>query len=134
MLDIDKLDAFFKTELYAHIKSAVKVHRELRFNLKARPDEVIANVPQSSDFVLVQGVIDCFTENADGTYTVIDFKTDNIKAENAAEILTERYKNQLAFYCMAVEDITKKKVSRAVIFSFSGMETIELDTATLKFG
>lgn len=134
MLDIDKLDAFFKTELYAHIKSAVKVHRELRFNLKARPEEVIANVPQSKDFVLVQGVIDCFTENADGTYTVIDFKTDNVKAENAAEILTERYKNQLAFYCMAVEDITKKKVSRAVIFSFSGMEAIELDTDTLKFG
>ena len=134
MLDISKLDEFFETPLYSHIKSAVKVHRELRFNLSTRPDEVIANVPDTTDFVLVQGVIDCFTENADGSYTVIDFKTDNIKAENAAEILTERYKNQLAFYCRAVEDITKKKVSKAVIFSFANMEEIVLDVDTLKFG
>ena len=134
MLDISKLDAFFTTSLYSHIKSAVKVHRELRFNLSTRPDEVIANVPDTSDFVLVQGVIDCFTENSDGSYTVIDFKTDNVKAENAAEILTERYRNQLAFYCRAVEDITKKKVSKAVIFSFANMEEIELDVDTLKFG
>ena len=134
MLDIEKLDNFFKTPLYAHIKSAKAVHRELRFNLSAKPDEVIANAPETSDFVLVQGVIDCFTENNDGTYTVIDFKTDNVKAENAADILTERYKNQLAFYCKAVEDITGKNVSRAVIFSFASMEEIELDVKNLKFG
>lgn len=124
MLDIAKLDEFFATSLYGDIKNAVKVHRELRFNLSAEARDVIANAPDGSDFVLVQGVIDCFIENADGTYTVIDFKTD--KTHGNPAVLVDRYKNQLAFYCRAVEDITKKKVSRSVIFSFDTMESIEL--------
>ena len=139
MLDVTKLDSFFKTPLYQHIKSAVKVHRELRFNLHVKPEDVIMGFPEitkkekNNDFVLVQGVIDCFTENADGSYTVIDFKTDNVK-ENTAEVLKSRYSNQIAFYCRAVEDITKKKVSKAVIFSFATMEEIELDTDNMAFG
>lgn len=125
MLDFAKLDGFFATELYCDIKSAVKIHRELRFNLSAEAKDVIAGAPETSDFVLVQGVIDCFIENSDGTYTVIDFKTDRVGGN--AGLLVERYKNQLAFYCRAVEDITKKKVSKAVIFSFDMMKSIELE-------
>ena len=65
-------------------------------------------------------------ENGDGTYTVIDFKTDNVNATDGAQILHDRYFNQLSFYCRAVEDITKKKVSGAVIFSFALMDCIEV--------
>lgn len=131
MLNLQKLNDFFRTPIYNEIKSSVKIHRELRFNLSAASNEVIANVPENDDFVLVQGVIDCFTENPDGTYTVIDFKTDNVKSQNATEILTDRYKNQLAFYCKAVEDITKNSVSKAIIFSFATMESVELDPRSI---
>lgn len=126
LLDINKLNAFFETLLYNDIKNAKNVYREMRFNLKTDAKEVISDVPETDDFVLVQGVIDCFIENADGSFTVIDFKTDRIYGESAEKILAERYSGQLHFYCKAVEDITKKKVSRAVIFSFDTMECIEL--------
>ena len=35
---------------------------------------------------------------------------------------------------LVLMDITKKNVSKAVIFSFANMEEIELDVDTLKFG
>ncbi len=127
LLDIAKLDAFFETQLYLNIKNAQKVYREMRFNLKLRADEVIADIPETDDFVLVQGVIDCFIENKDGSFTVIDFKTDNVNAENGAQTLHDRYFNQLSLYCRAVEDITKKKVSGAVIFSFALMDCVPVE-------
>lgn len=127
MLDISRLDSFFKTDLYHSIKNAVKVYRELRFNLKVPASDVIANIPSTDDFVLVQGVIDCFIENNDGTFTVIDFKTDRVDGETGASLLKERYSGQLGLYCRAVEDITKKKVSKCVIFSFALMEEIPVE-------
>lgn len=130
LLDIQKLDAFFKTSLYYKIKNAKRVYREMRFNLKVEAKEVIADVPETDDFVLVQGVIDCFIENDDGTYTVIDFKTDSVPEKDGAQILHNKYFNQLSFYCRAVEDITKKKVSGAVIFSFTLMDCVPIEYET----
>ena len=129
LLDTARLDAFFSTPLYRKIRSARRVYRELRFNLRVAADEVLLHVPQTSDFVLVQGVIDCFMENDDGSYTVMDFKTDRVSREGGGELLRNRYAGQLAFYCRAVEDMTKRPVSEAVIFSFHLMEEIPVPEA-----
>ncbi len=126
LLDFGKLNDFFKTALYEKIRSAEKVYRELRFNLKVAAGEVLADAPETDDFVLVQGVIDCFIRESDGSYTVIDFKTDHVKS-GEEQLLADRYANQLAFYCRAVTDMTKAPVKNAVIFSFALMEEIPLD-------
>ena len=126
LLDFGKLNGFFKTALYEKIRSAEKVYRELRFNLKVAAGEVLADAPETDDFVLVQGVIDCFIRESDGSYTVIDFKTDHVKS-GEKQLLADRYANQLAFYCRAVTDMTKAPVKNAVIFSFALMEEIPLD-------
>ncbi len=123
LLDVARLDDFFRTALYEKIRAAKAVYRELRFNLKVRPEEVLRGVPQTEDFVLVQGVIDCFIENADGSYTVIDFKTDRV-GKNGKEVLITRYAGQLSFYCRAVREITGKTIQEALIFSFDQMEEI----------
>ncbi len=129
LLDISKLEDFFKSDLYGKIKKARKIYRERRFNLLAKPGEVIEGLPSEvgkDEFVLIQGVIDCFIEMEDGNFAVIDFKTDRVSGDNAEEILVKRYANQLKFYCKAVKDITKKEVSEAVIFSFDLMKSIKL--------
>lgn len=123
LLDITRLNGFFQTALYEKLCSAKAVYRELRFNLKVRPEEVLRGVPPTEDFVLVQGVIDCFIENEDGSYTVIDFKTDRV-GKNAKEVLTSRYAGQLSFYCRAVREITGQPIKEAIIFSFDQMEEI----------
>ena len=133
LLDFERLDGFFQTPLYKRIRSARSIYRELRFNLKVPANEVLSGVPQTEDFVLVQGVIDCFIEEADGSFTVIDFKTDRV-GKGDEQILIDRYSNQLALYCRAVEDMTKAPVKQAFLFSFHLMKEIPLDTKHLRFG
>ncbi len=126
LLDTKRLDEFFCTPVYQKIKSSDKIYRELRFNLKIRADEVLEHVPETGDFVLVQGVIDCFVQNADGSYTVIDFKTDHVFGEDAETILIDRYTNQLALYARAVREMTACDRVNAMIFSFSLMKEIDV--------
>lgn len=134
LLDFTRLDGFFRTPLYQKIRSARKVYRELRFNLRLPAEEVLKGIPQTDDFVLVQGVIDCFIEGADGSYSVIDFKTDRVKRDGGEALLAERYSNQLALYARAVVDMTKAPVKSVSIFSFHLMKEIPLDADALVFG
>lgn len=126
MLNISKLDEFFKTPLYDEIKSSVKVFRERRFNLEADASEFSENVEKGKAKLLVQGVIDLYFQNADGTYTVVDFKTDKVSGKDAESILIQRHAEQLNIYRTAVERITKGIIKKAVIFSFELMKSIEV--------
>ncbi len=108
MLNIPSLERFFESDLYLQIKNSPRVYREKRFSVR---DTLL----DSNEPVLVQGVIDCFFENSDGTFTVVDYKTDRVKTLSA---LAERHKIQLRCYCRAVERMTNKKVSAAVLYSF----------------
>ena len=128
LLDIPTLDAFFRTPLYARIRSSEEVNRELRFNLRVAAEDVVKNAPQSDDFVLVQGVIDCFFKNPDGSYTVVDFKTDRV-GKDGEKVLVERYRQQLRYYARAVCEITECDVSEAVLFSFARMAEIPVDVS-----
>ncbi len=128
MLDFDKLNRFFSSPLYEKIRCAQAVFREKRFNLKVMADEVIYGAPDTNDYILVQGVIDCFIINSDGSCTVIDFKTDRVSRENGKKELIRRYSNQLSLYCQAVHEMTGYNVKEAIIFSFSLMEEIKLSS------
>ena len=109
MLDLDALARFFKSDLYAQIKSSPRVYREKRFSVSDK-------IGVGDDTILVQGVIDCFFENADGSYTVVDYKTDRVKTANE---LVNRHKVQLDYYKKAVERMTGKTVSRVLLYSFA---------------
>ncbi|MBQ3230041.1 MAG: UvrD-helicase domain-containing protein [Clostridia bacterium] len=109
MLDIPALERFFKSELYKRITASKRVYREKRFSVKD-------NLGANGESVLVQGVIDCFFENPDGSYTVVDYKTDRVK--NPSE-LVNRHRVQLSCYCRAVERMTGRKVSEALLYSFA---------------
>ena len=76
--------------------------------------------------MLLQGVIDCFFENPDGTYTLLDFKTDRAVGEEGRTLLLERHSRQLQIYRLAVEKMTEKSVSKIYIWSFSLGEAIEV--------
>ncbi len=126
-LDFGKLSEFFRSGLYSDISESKNVFREVRFNLKVSPNELMheKREPAPESFVLVQGVIDCFFENHDGTYSVVDFKTDRV-SENGEEILKQRHSEQILYYKKAVESMTGKKVSRCVLYSFALSKEIEV--------
>ncbi len=126
MLDVNKLDEFFKTTLYGEIKRSPKVCRERRFNLATDASEYDKSVSKGTKMLLVQGVIDLYFENPDGSFTVVDFKTDNVYGNTAKQVLLDRHCQQLAYYCRAVSEITEKEVTKAYIFSFSLMDTVDV--------
>ena len=122
ILDIRKLDEFFSSSFYKTIKQSNCMYREQRFNLSV--DAFDVSLPGE---ILVQGVIDLFYENDDGTYTVVDFKTDRVFGDGAEEILIERHKEQLMYYKKAVEEMTERKVKNTYIYSFSLMKQIAVE-------
>lgn len=121
MLDFKKLDEFFHSSLYQKIKASRDVRREMRFNILV--DGSLLNESAAGSEILIQGVIDCFFENPDGTYTVVDFKTDRVKNE---QTLIDRHRTQLEFYSYAVSDMTQKPVKETVIYSFTLSREIKI--------
>ncbi len=108
MLNFKALSRFFESRLYCDIRASRRVYREKRFSISDYDS-------QSGERILVQGVIDCFFENPDGSYTVVDYKTDRVKTP---EELIERHKSQVGYYCNAVERMTGNDVKSAVLYSF----------------
>ncbi len=128
LLDINRLSGFFKSEFYTRIKNSKNIYRERRFNLEVdvfkNEDNDLEKI--SGMGILVQGVIDLFFENDDGTYTLVDFKTDRVFGEGAEQILIDRHKEQLTYYKRALEEMTGKKVRDTYIYSFSLMKEISV--------
>lgn len=115
----DKLLRFFASTLgreMAEAKEAGKLYREQPFVMSVPAREVLPDT-DSTQMVLVQGIIDGFYENADGI-VLMDYKTDRLKP-GQENVLAERYCRQMELYARALEGITGKPVVRKVLYSFS---------------
>ena len=135
LVNVRQLARFFAGDTFAEICASPRVIREHRFNVKLPASEFTQDASLAAaldgETVLVQGVIDCFYENPDGTLTLIDYKTDHISPEldrdGAVQLLLERHRLQLMYYKSACEKITAKRVSRVAIYSFALGETVEVE-------
>jgi len=137
LVNIWMLERFFKSKLYRDIRQAKQVWREVRFNIKypasdfTNDSEAIAGL--RDEYILVQGVIDCFYTTDDGRLILVDYKTDYIPQElretpGAPEaMLLERHSRQLGYYKEAVQQLTGMKVDRTVLYSFSLAKDITVD-------
>ncbi|MBQ5321703.1 MAG: helicase-exonuclease AddAB subunit AddA [Oscillospiraceae bacterium] len=123
LLDKDKLTAFFRSSLYERISNADKVYREYSFMFSKNAGDIMDTLPKfKNEKVLIQGIADCIIiEN--GRFTVIDYKTDNVKTEDA---LIERYKGQLELYSEALEERLKLSQGERIIYSFKLGKEIKL--------
>ncbi|MCH5163330.1 MAG: UvrD-helicase domain-containing protein [Clostridiales bacterium] len=107
---------------FSIILTACEEMKKLTVGAKAYKKErgFIANLPVDGKNILVQGVIDLLIINADGTATIVDYKT------TAAEFLmNENYLKQLALYAAAVERTTGLTVSSAYLYSFALGRTVK---------
>ncbi len=82
--------------------------------------------PESSggETIVLQGIIDLCGEEEDGLW-LLDYKTDRIEAGEES-ILLDRYKEQMLYYRLALEQMMQKKVKHTVIYSFALRDFIEL--------
>lgn len=104
-VDIRQLYAFFTTELGQRLLFASWQEREIPFSFKLAAQEIYQGLAGEigSETVLVQGIIDCLFEDAEGLI-LLDYKTDQLNGTTAAE-RAGHYQRQLALYVRAVKAI-----------------------------
>ncbi len=121
-VDVRQIEAFFASDLYRQAFSAARVRREFKFSVVAPAASyypVAEDAPEET--VLLQGVIDCLLETDTG-FVVVDFKTDRVRAQDAAD-RAEKYRPQLDAYGHAVQAIFGKPVTgRVLYFLTAGQE------------
>ncbi len=91
-----------------------KLFREQPFVLGVAADTLRAGW-DPKETVLVQGIIDAFFYQEDGSIVLVDYKTDRV---NTKEELVQKYRIQLDYYGTALERLTGHRVKEKVIYSF----------------
>ena len=122
----DEVAAFCQSALFARLRAAKGVRRELRFHALL-PAAAFAEGEErrralGDSRLLVQGVIDCVLEEEDG-YTVIDYKTDRLTPAEcaspalAAKKLLPRHRTQLSYYAAACREMYGKPPREVLLYS-----------------
>ena len=114
MVDLRKILEFLKSPLGMRVLKAERVFREVSFNIELESVE--------DDFILLQGVIDCYFEEGDGI-VLIDYKTDYVP-KGGVHLIKERYAMQIEYYTRALEKLTGKRVKEKYIYLFWNGEVI----------
>ena len=121
----EKIYHFFTSDLGKRMMQAAKegrLKKEQPFVIGIPYREVYqdGDTQGTDEFVMVQGIIDAYFEEADGL-VLMDYKTDAVQ-ENVKEVLTKRYATQLKYYERALCQITGKPVKERIIYAFTNGE------------
>ena len=123
-LNFKKLKVFFDTELAREMGEAARentLYREQPFVYSIAADRLNCEFP-ASEKVLIQGIIDAFYIR-NGKIILVDYKTDRV---NTGAELWERYEAQMSYYMEALESLLQMPVEKAVLYSFSLEECVEM--------
>ncbi len=122
VINPDKIYSFFASSIGQRLLSSSFVKRE--FNFHGEVDGEIVNPEAKGRKILTMGTVDCFFMEND-KIILIDFKTDNIKKEEAPE-RAKNYRIQLDCYSDALSSILSKIVSERYIYFLNCDELIKL--------
>lgn len=123
-IDLRQIEAFFSSDLYAQFGRAT-VRREFKFSILVPAQDYYEEAKRFDEQLLMQGVIDCLLETEQGL-TVIDFKTDRVSKQFAAQ-RAETYRAQLSAYKRAAETVFGKPVTGCALYFLSSRQTIWLN-------
>lgn len=122
-IDRERLYSFFASPLGREVTLSRSLRREFKFSILVPAADYYPGAGEA-ERILLQGVIDCWFEGADGL-TVLDFKTDRVTEKTVAERAKE-YRPQLKAYSRALEEITGKRVTRRILWFFALNRAVEL--------
>lgn len=107
---------FLQSDCGRRMQQAARNHmlrKEQPFVLGVQSGQIYGD--DSKEILVVQGIIDvCFEE--DGSFVVVDYKTDRVRSMNE---LQERYHAQLEYYAQALAQVLQKPVKEKIIYSFA---------------
>ena len=112
-VDAEKILALFSSELGKRILNAKNLRREFKFSILT--DAGAYDPVAAGEQVMLQGVVDCFWQEADGI-VILDFKTDYIDGD--LQLKAARYAPQLAAYTAALSRIFERPVKETLLYFF----------------
>ncbi len=106
---LENIAAFFNDPVGIRAASCKTLEKEREFLLQTEVDGVTT---------LVQGIIDCFFEEADGI-VLIDYKNSHVGGGARKQDIIERYAKQMELYREALEAAKGKPVKEAYMYLFA---------------
>ena len=113
----ERVLAFFQSPLGQRLVASRLMEREFKFSMLVPAADYYPDA-EAGEEVLLQGVVDCWFEEADGTVTVVDFKTDRV-TEQTVEARAREYRPQLEAYSRALSQALGLPVGRCVLWFFA---------------
>ncbi|MDR0382351.1 MAG: UvrD-helicase domain-containing protein [Oscillospiraceae bacterium] len=110
----ERVAAFFRHPLGLRLLASPRVVREFKFSLLVPAASLLGT--GEGEEILLQGVVDCYFEEADGL-TVIDFKTDAV-APGEEPARAALYRPQVEAYARALAAITGRPVTQRLLYFF----------------
>ncbi|MGO4107277.1 helicase-exonuclease AddAB subunit AddA [Paenibacillus sp. YAF4_2] len=125
-IDLPAVASFFETAIGQRLVAADWVRREVPFSCMFPAHRVYPSLSADAagEPVLIQGVIDCLFEDADGV-VLLDYKTDRIYMKQW-EQAAERHRFQLELYAEAIESVIGKPIAESHVFFFDGGQAVRL--------
>lgn len=119
-VDTASLFRLYDSDLFKRLKESKKVFKEYSFYIYVKAKDIKEDLSDDEKDldVLLQGTIDCFFEDYDGEFVLIDYKTDRI-TKDEAEIRAKDYLVQLESYSKALYEIFGKKPKERYIYFLS---------------
>ncbi|MGF6375791.1 ATP-dependent helicase/nuclease subunit A [Clostridiales Family XIII bacterium PM5-7] len=114
-VDLKRIEGFFSSDLGKRCATAAEtgtLQRERPFNLQYQKD---------GETIIVQGIIDCYFEEADGL-VLLDYKATLVNEDK----VKETYKKQIEIYGQALEAAKGKRVKEAYLYHFGLGKMIEM--------
>lgn len=108
----EQLHRFFCSPIGERMRLAGTLHREFPFTRLVPAQDYYKEVPEG-ETLLMQGVIDCWFEEASGI-VLLDFKTNRITVEEAPQ-KAELFRPQLLAYATALEEMTGRPVTEKIL-------------------
>ncbi|MBO7304295.1 MAG: UvrD-helicase domain-containing protein [Clostridia bacterium] len=133
---IFELELFLSSPLFKEMREAKKLLREFRFSVMLPAVLFTGDEEKRAAYagreVLLQGVIDCITVDANGDFHLIDYKTDRLTKEElkdkklARKKLAEKHKLQLYYYALAIKSIFGKAPKTVGVYSLPLGDTVDI--------
>lgn len=114
-INVNKIKEFFKSGVYRRVESAERFLREQEFTMSIPVSDINADLPQTDEKAVVQGVIDALLINGKNG-EIIDYKTDKVNCEDE---LIEKYSQQMKVYKRAAEECFGLTEVKVTLYSFS---------------
>lgn len=124
---LPEIEKFKSSDLLCMMLEAKSIYREFRFNVNLPAslftDDAEKKKLYEGSNVLLQGVIDCIFEDAEGNLHLVDYKTDRLSREELSDVtlaekkLRDKHSPQLSYYALAVGKIFGKAPKTISVYS-----------------